>query len=179
VSKRLRIGGLLIAFLAMGLLAGVAAGDGCEDQSNPNVTTHVVTLTNTLTMRQTTASRAAIAKAEQQAADAAKAGHEAQTAGGGGNEGVRIPAAFAVSASGLDPAPITVPPGVSIVLVLTSKDGAAHTVAFDTSPAVTLKVAAQGSVVRSIPGQEQGTYRVRVDGGPPRVALVALNDAGP
>jgi hypothetical protein len=178
VSKQLRIGGLLAVVLGLGLFAGVAAGDGCEDKTNSGVTTHVITLTNTLTMTQATADSTQVAKAEAAAKADAAAGHAAQQAGGNSN-GVRIPAAFGITGSKLDPAPITVPPGVPIVLVLHSTDGVVHTVAFQTSPKLTIHVPAKGSIVKTLKGQPQGAYKAVVDDGPAQVALVALNDAGP
>jgi len=179
VSKQLRFGGLLAIVLGLGIFAGVAAGDGCEDStSTSGVQTHVITLTNTLTLTQSTANQAQIEKAEKAGQEAAQAGHEAEKAGGKQN-GVRIPAAFGITGSKLDPAPITVPPGVPVVLIVHSADKAPHQVVFHTKPEMRISVPAKGSIVKTLKGQPQGAYKASVDDGPEQVALVALNDAGP
>jgi hypothetical protein len=99
----------------------------------------------------------------------------------GDEEGIRVPASFVLDAGALTPPRITVPPTLPIAVTVKAKDGKAHKILFDTTPAVRVDIEAGGDGVGTarIPGQRKGTYAVNVDTEAPVPALVVADDAGP
>ncbi len=91
------------------------------------------------------------------------------------DSGVRLPASFAISATGrLSPRRISAPARTAIVLTITTHDGRPHRVVVDTRPARALRVgpSARGQVLLS--GLANGTYTVRLDGRPAGQLVVGV-----
>lgn len=100
-------------------------------------------------------------------------------ANGGGEQSVRVPAAFVVTASGrLTPPTITVPPFLAVELSLQANDGRPHTLVLQTTPPRTLQAAAGKRAAVRIPGLRSGRYPVTLDGDRAG-ALVAGGEVGP
>lgn len=97
----------------------------------------------------------------------------------GGEQAVRVPATFTVTAGGrLRPPTVTVPPFLAVELSLVAQDGRPHTLVLRTTPPRTLRVAGSERAAVRIPGLRAGRYPVLLDGR--RVgALVAGGEVGP
>jgi len=106
-------------------------------------------------------------------------GSDGGTAGGGGEQSVRVPASFVAMAGGrLTPPAITVPPFLAVEISVESGDGEAHQLVLRTPTPHTLRVAAGKRAAVRIPGLRAGRYAVLLDG---RRAgtLVAGGEVGP
>lgn len=111
--------------------------------------------------------------------DAAGEGGDGSADEGGGEEAVRVPAAYVVTAGGrLRPPTITVPPFLAVEVSLAAQDGRSHTLVLGTAPPRTLRVAAGGREAVRIPGLRAGRYAVTLDGRRAG-ALVAGGEVGP
>jgi hypothetical protein len=98
---------------------------------------------------------------------------------GGGEEPVRVPATFTVTAGGrLTPPTITVPPFLAVEVSLASHDGRAHTLVLQTVPPRTLQVGPGAREAVRIPGLRAGRYTAMLDGRRAG-ALVAGGEVGP
>jgi hypothetical protein len=101
------------------------------------------------------------------------------TANGGGEQSVRVPAAFVVMAGGrLTPPTITVPPFLAVELSLRSRDGRSHRLVVRTPTPHGLSVTAGGHAAIRIPGLRADRYPVLLDGRRAG-ALVAGGEVGP
>lgn len=118
------------------------------------------------------------APARTHTAPAGESGGE-DAGGGGGEEAVRVPASFTVTAGGrLRPPTITVPPFLAVELSLAAQDGRSHTLVLQTAPPHTLHVAAGGRAAVRIAGLRAGRYPVMLDG-VRAGALLAGGEVGP
>jgi len=98
---------------------------------------------------------------------------------GGGEQAVRVPATFTVTAGGrLTPPAITVPAFLAVELSLVAQDGRPHTLVLRTTPPRTLHAAAGARAAVRIPGLRAGRYPVLLDGRRAG-ALVAGGEVGP
>jgi hypothetical protein len=103
----------------------------------------------------------------------------AQAGGDGGEQQVRVPAAFLAGAGGrLTPRTITVPPFLAVELSLRSGDGRPHRLVLRTTPPHALRVGAGGRAAVRIAGLRAGRYPVLLDGRRAG-ALVAGGEVGP
>jgi hypothetical protein len=81
------------------------------------------------------------------------------------NTNVRIPAAFTIGAGGaITPPLISVPPNVTIELLLHNRDTLGHRVQLSVAHFPTVSVAPGGSKTTDISGVKKGNYRLLVDG---------------
>jgi hypothetical protein len=81
------------------------------------------------------------------------------------NTNVRIPAAFIIGAGGaITPPLISVPPKVTIELLLHNRDTLAHRVQLSVAHFPTVSVPPGGSKTTDISGVSKGNYRLLVDG---------------
>jgi hypothetical protein len=81
------------------------------------------------------------------------------------NTNVRIPAAFVIGAGGaMTPPLISVPPNVTIELLLHNRDTLAHRVQLSVAHFPTVSVPPGGSKTTDISGVKKGNYRLLVDG---------------
>jgi hypothetical protein len=98
---------------------------------------------------------------------------------GGGEQHVRVPASFVVTAGGrLTPSTITVPPFLAVEISVRADDGRAHRLVLQTAPPHTLRVAAGERAAVRIRGLRAGRYPVTLDGRRAG-ALVAGGEVGP
>lgn len=103
----------------------------------------------------------------------------APTVPGGDEEGVRVPAAFTVSAGGVTPTQVTVPPFLRVELTLRSGDGDAHRVTLRTRAPASYDVPAGGTATQLADGLPAGTYAILVDGRESGGSLRVADEAGP
>jgi hypothetical protein len=98
---------------------------------------------------------------------------------GGGEQAVRVPATFTVTADGrLRPPTVTVPPFLAVEVSLAAQDGKPHTLVLQTAPPRTLHIAAGQRAAVRIAGLRAGRYPVRLDGRRAG-ALVVGGEVGP
>ena len=76
---------------------------------------------------------------------------------------VRVPATFTITATGLRPRTITVPPFLAIEIGALAADSHGHTLTIATDPPATLSVEAGKSASTRVPGQRAGRYPVELD----------------
>lgn len=164
----------LLAALALGACGGGSTGTGPAGEptaSAPEATAPPTDATQPGTTAVTPP--ATTTPAQTQTAP------EDRSAGGGGEEAVRVPASYAVTAPGqLAPPTITVPPFLAVELSLVAQDGRSHTLVLQTTPPRTLRVAAGARRAVRIPGLRAGRYAVMLDGRRAG-ALVAGGEVGP
>lgn len=91
---------------------------------------------------------------------------------------VRVPASFTITAAGIRPRTITVPPFLAVEISAIAADGRDHTLEIATDPPTTLAVEAGTSAATRIRGLRAGRYAVKLDGRPVG-ALVAGGEVGP
>jgi hypothetical protein len=91
---------------------------------------------------------------------------------------VRVPATFTITASGLRPRTITVPPFLAVELAAIAADGHDHTLTLATDPPTTLTLQGGTSAGKRIRGLRAGRYAVTLDGHAAG-ALVAGGEVGP
>jgi len=91
---------------------------------------------------------------------------------------VRVPATFTITASGLRPRVITVPPFLAVELAAIAADGHDHTLVLATDPPTTLTLQGGTSAGTRIRGLRAGRYAVTLDGRAAG-ALVAGGEVGP
>jgi hypothetical protein len=96
----------------------------------------------------------------------------------GGDQQVRVPAAYTVVNGRLQPATITVPPFLAVEISVEAADGKAHHLLVRTPKSHTLTVAAGARAGVRIAGLKAGRYVVELDGKPAGALLVG-GDAGP
>jgi hypothetical protein len=97
--------------------------------------------------------------------------------GGGGEQAIRVPAAFVIRGGALTPPQITVPPRLAIELSVRS-DGQPHTVVLRTPRPKTLRVQANAKDSVRMPGLRAGSYAITLDGSSAG-ELVVGGEAGP
>jgi hypothetical protein len=115
----------------------------------------------------------------QPPAQTAPAGGSGSADEGGGEQAVRVPAAFTVTAGGrLTPPTITVPPFLAVEASLEAQDGRSHTLVLRTTPPRTLRVAGGARAAVRIPGLRAGRYPVLLNSRHAG-ALVAGGEVGP
>jgi hypothetical protein len=91
---------------------------------------------------------------------------------------VRVPATFTITASGLRPRVITVPPFLAVELAAIAADGHDHILVLATDPPTTLTLQGGTSAGTRIRGLRAGRYAVTLDGRAAG-ALVAGGEVGP
>lgn len=163
--------------LALLAVAVLALGAGCGSDSGGEKTVFVDTTATVAGEATTPAQTNQLGEAEPEIVTTTTPTTTEPDAGD--EEGIRVPADFTLKGGALTPAQITVPPQLPIAVTVRAADGQAHELLFSTVPPVTVDVPAGAPGTARIPGQRKGTYTVNVDGGPPRPALVAVDDAGP
>lgn len=97
--------------------------------------------------------------------------------GGGGEESIRVPAAFAIRGGALTPPQVTVPPRLAVELSVRS-DGQPHTIVLRTPEPQTLRLEAGTTGSVRMPGLRAGTYEITLDGRPAG-QLIAGGEVGP
>lgn len=181
-SRDLTAVAVLVALaLALGACGGGNTGAGTVPEptaSAPDATAPAPDATQPGTGSVTTPTTTAPAQTETQT-EPATGGSSGGTTGGGGEEAVRVPAAFAVANGRLTPPTITVPPFLAVEISLTARDGKPHRLVVRTPTPHTLRVpAAGGRAAIRIPGLRAGHYAVLLDGRRAG-ALVAGGEVGP
>jgi predicted small secreted protein len=97
----------------------------------------------------------------------------------GGEQQVRVPASFVVTAGGrLTPPTITVPPFLAVEISIRADDGRSHRLVLQTQPSHALQVGAGQRAAVRIRGLRAGRYAVTLDGRRAG-ALVAGGEVGP
>jgi hypothetical protein len=97
----------------------------------------------------------------------------------GGEQQIRVPASFVVTAGGrLTPPTITVPPFLAVEISVRADDGTSHRLVLQTQPPHALQVAAGAREAVRIRGLRAGRYPVTLDGRRAG-ALVAGGEVGP
>jgi hypothetical protein len=125
----------------------------------------------------TTTGRTPVAPAHKHRSGGAGGGGE--TGDGGGEQAVRVPASFTVTAGGrLVPSTITVPPFLAVELSIVASDGKPHRLLLRTTPPHALRVGAGARAAVRIRGLRAGRYAVMLDGRRAG-ALVAGGEVGP
>lgn len=169
---------VLTLALAMGACGGGNTGAGTVQEptaSAPDATAPPTDATQPGTGPVTTPTTTAPAQTKTQPATGGSSGG---TTGGGGEEAVRVPAAFEAAGGRLKPPTITVPPLLAVELSLQSGDGQPHRLTLRTPTPHTLAVAAGKRAAIRIPGLRAGRYPVLLDGRRAG-ALVAGGEVGP
>jgi hypothetical protein len=166
--------------LGMGACGGGNTGAGTAQEptaSAPDATAPPPDATQPGTTAVTPPSPTTPAETEPPAGGSS--GASGGTENGGGEQSVRVPAAFVVGASRhLTPPTITVPPFLAVELSLRSRDGTSHRLVVRTPTPHELSVAAGGHAAIRIPGLRAGRYPVLLDGRRAG-ALVAGGEVGP
>lgn len=142
-------------------LALLAALPGCGGSTPPTVTTVTVTTPT-----------ASVPRGEPSPPP------DATTTQAGGDQSVRVPAAFTVVAGRLQPRTITVPPFLAVEISVRAADGKPHRLLVRTPAPHALAVAAGGTKAVRIAGLRAGRYAVELDGRSAGALLVG-GDAGP
>jgi hypothetical protein len=90
---------------------------------------------------------------------------------------LRVPAAFAVGAAGVDPERVTVSAFLAVEIQLTARDGRPHDVEVRAPGGRLIHVAAGGTARLPLAGLQPGDYPIVVDGGRLRATLRATRES--